>query len=202
VYFNGGVYFQGPRVGDVRPELWRWDLGAAQGPPPVVAPKVDRVVVNDGSAQRSMVTSLTVHFDRPVRLQDGAVSLRDSAGRTYPVLLGPAGSTALTITFGGPGVVGGSLPDGRYTLTVKAGAVSDPGTGGVMPGDFTFAFTRLFGDLTGDGVYDRDARVMVRNSLGLHVGDAGYLAALDVNADGAIDAADERAVIRNWGKSV
>ena len=71
-----------------------------------------------------------------------------------------------------------------------------------MAADYTFGFTKLFGDLNGDGTYDRDARWMVHNSLGLRVGDAGYLVALDSNADGVIDAADELAAVRNWGKSV
>ena len=110
------------------------------------------------------------------------------------------GRTVLTITFGPSGT--SWLEDGRYTLTVKAGDVTDAATGGVLAADYTFNFTKLFGDLTGDGAYDRDARTMVHAALGLHVGDAGYLAALDSNNDGVIDATDELAAVRNWGKSV
>ena len=92
--------------------------------------------------------------------------------------------------------------DGRYTLTIKASGVTDAATGGAMAADYTFNFTKLFGDLNGDGVYDRDTRWMVHNSIGLHIGDAGYLVALDWNNDGVIDSADELAAVQNWGKSV
>jgi ELWxxDGT repeat protein len=202
VYFNGAIYFQAAN-GDQRAELWKWDMAAPAGQ--VVAPQVTSVVVNDGSAQRSVVTKLTVTFDRTVHLDDAAVNLKDANGRSVLLYLDAetvGGKTVLTITFGGAGVVGGSLPNGRYTLTIKAGKVSDGATGGMMANDYTFAFTRLFGDLNGDGTYDRVARVMVHTALGRHSGDAGYLAALDSNNDGVIDATDELAAIRNWGKSV
>ena len=87
-------------------------------------------------------------------------------------------------------------------LTIFAAKVTDAATGGAMAANYTFNFTALFGDLNGDGVYDRDTRWMVHNSIGLRVGDAGYLVALDSNADGVIDATDELAAVRNWGKVV
>jgi hypothetical protein len=43
---------------------------------------------------------------------------------------------------------------------------------------------------------------MVHDAIGQHFGEPGYLAALDVNRDGVIDATDELAIVRNWGKSV
>jgi len=134
-----------------------------------------------------------------VNIGPGALTLTDATGKTYLVYIEDpvSGSDTLSVHFGG-----GSLPDGRYTLTVKAGSVSDAETGGLLAADYTFTFTRLFGDLSGDGVYDRDARWMVHEALGQRVGDAGYLLALDSNADGVIDSIDELAVVRNWGKSV
>jgi ELWxxDGT repeat protein len=196
VYFNGGLYFPAAD-GDQRSELWKWDAGAPTGQ--VVAPQVLGVTVNDGSAQRSVVTSLTITFDRDVNVGDGALTLTDANGKSYLLSIEDpvSGSATVSVDFGG-----GSLPDGRYTLTVKAGRVTDAATGGALAADYTFGFTRLFGDLNGDGTYDRQARVMVHNAIGLHVGDAGYLAALDCNADGVIDSVDELAVVRNWGKSV
>jgi FPC/CPF motif-containing protein YcgG len=85
---------------------------------------------------------------------------------------------------------------------VKAGKVMDAETGAPLAADYTFTFTRLFGDLNGDGTYDRETRTMVRNALGANTGDPRYLAMLDVNMDGKIDAIDELAAVRNWGKSV
>ena len=59
------------------------DLAPDYGNSPfqVIAPtRVASVVVNDGSAQRSMVNSLTVTFDRAVTLDPGAFEL-SPAGR-------------------------------------------------------------------------------------------------------------------------
>ncbi len=202
---GGSVYFSAGN-GSQRPELWKWDLGGPTQPAPAaIGPKVTGVVVNDGSAQRSVVNKLTVTFDRVVDLADGAVGVKDTSGRAVLLYLDPetvGGKTVLTITFGGAGVVGGSIPDGRYTLTFKAGNVTDATTGGAMAADYTFGFTRLYGDLDGDGTYDRASRWTVHISLGLRAGDPGYIAALDVNSDGVIDGVDELAVVRNWGKSV
>ena len=74
--------------------------------------------------------------------------------------------------------------------------------GTAMAADHSFVFTRLFGDATGDGVYDRSTRTLVKQLLGQEVGDPGYRWDLDVNSDGKIDAADELAAVRNWGKVV
>jgi hypothetical protein len=170
VYFNGSVYFQSPRVGDDPPELWKWNLGAAQ--PPATAPQVLGMVINDGSAQRSVIGKLTVTFDRVVNLAPGAVTLVNTSGVLVEQYSFPLdsqtvdGRTVLTIPVG-------SLDDGRYTLTIKAGNASDASTGGVLAVDSTFHFSSLLGDLNGDGVYDRDARWVAHNSIGLRVGDAG-----------------------------
>lgn len=179
--------------------MWKWDA-----PPPVVTPDpVPPVVVftsvNDGAAQRSTVTSLIVSFDRRINFSDGALQLKAATGKVHLLYVeSPVqGQGMLNIHFGGK-----SLPDGRYTLTVKGGRVTDAATGAGLAADYTFTFTRLFGDLTGDGVYDRDARTLVRGALGAVAGDPGYSAALDVNMDGVIDATDELAAVRNWGKSV
>ena len=47
------------------------ELAVSHGDPP----RVESVVINDGSAQRSMVNSLTVTFDRVVTFDPGAFSL-------------------------------------------------------------------------------------------------------------------------------
>ena len=202
-YFKGKYYFQAGN-GEQRPELWAWDLQAATTPA-VVAPRVVKVVVNDGAVQRSMVTRATITFDRTVVLDPGAITIQDAKGHSFPVSLSwessaTGGPAMLTLRF--PSFSGGSIPDGRYTLTVQADKVHDVATGGVMVANSTFSFTRVYGDLNGDGVYDREARSLVHALLGHHTGDPGFLSALDVNSDGVIDAIDELAVVRNWKKSV
>jgi hypothetical protein len=197
---------------DVLAVVRNWGKSLPPASPPVVPPvtpvdpTVTSVVVNDGAVQRSMVTSLTVTFSRAVDLADGAVSVTNTlTGQPILLYLDPArvnGVTVLTITFGGTGVIGGSVPDGRYTLTIQAAKVTDAGTGGAMQSSSTTAFTRLFGDLTGSGTYDPAARWMVQDALGSTIGTSGYIAALDVNSDGVINETDILAVVRNWGKSL
>jgi hypothetical protein len=97
------------------------DLAPDDGNSPVqtVAPsRVESVAVNDGSAQRSMVNSLTVTFDGPVTLAPGAFELTRRDGN--PVELNVAasvvgGKTVAVITFDSPDLIGGSLADGSYT---------------------------------------------------------------------------------------
>ena len=205
VYFNGAIYLSAAN-GAQHAQLWKVDVPAATVVPPVVvAPAVTSVVINDGSAQRSMVTKLTVTFNEVVDLADGAVSVTNANGTPIFLFLDAEtvqGKTVLTITFGGTGVIGGSVPDGRYNLTIVAGKVTDAASGPAMASNSVTSFTRLFGDLTGSGTYDRDARWMVHQALGQTIGQPGYIAALDFNGNGVIDATDELAVVRNWGKSV
>jgi ELWxxDGT repeat protein len=198
VVFNGEIYFQAAN-GEQRAELWKWNPFTNQVPPQEDPPIVVGTSVNNGAAQRSTVTSLTVSFDRPVNIEDGALQLRDATGKVHLLYVeSPVqGQASLNIHFGGK-----SLPDGRYTLTVKGGKVTDAETGAALGSDYTYQFTRLFGDLNGDGVYDRDTRTLVRNALGSVAGDPRYAATLDVNMDGKIDATDELSAVRNWGKSV
>ena len=201
-YFNGAVYYAG-KTATARPELWRWEMAPAATPNTTPAPAVTGTTVNDGSAQRSMVKTLTVTFDSAVSVHPAGVTITSSTGRvvTFGQQLATAsGVTTLTLTF--PDGVGGSIADGRYTLKIAAGAVTAKTGGAAMAADYTFGFTRLYGDTSGDGVYDRDTRMLVKALLGQEEGDPGYRLDLDVNGDGKIDATDELAAVRNWGKAV
>lgn len=203
VYFKGSMFFQSQRDGDQRPELWKWDVAQAPTTPPPqlpIAPKVLGVTVNGGQTQRSSVTSLTVEFDRRVNLEDGAVTVRDSTGKAVLVYLENDvidGKSVLVVSFGGK-----SVADGRYTLTIRAGKVTDAATGGALAADSTSAFHRLYGDLDGDGTYDRAVRIRVKELLGYQAGDPEYDAALDYDGNGKIDAVDELEAVRHWGRSV
>jgi hypothetical protein len=66
-----------------------------------------------------------------------------------------------TLTFTGTDLIGGSLADAHYTLTIHGSLVHDrfvqalDGAGtGVACGDHTDTFFRLFGDSDGDGHVD------------------------------------------------
>src|SRR5262249_46562497 len=138
--------------------------------------KVESVVVNDGSAQRSMVNRVTVTFSGAAVLDPGAIELRrQDGGRvdsqiTISVV---GGKTVAGLTFAGPEFVGGPLADGRYTLTVRADRVHDrwgrelDGDGdGTAGGDRVDHFFRLFGDSDGDGDVDGLDRDRFRSAFG------------------------------------
>jgi hypothetical protein len=145
---------------------------------PDAPPRVNSVQINDGSAQRSRVTSVTVTFSEVVTLPGTpatAFELKrqgDNAAPTLAVdLSGSTGTqTIAKLTFSGAATDFTSLADGRYTLTVFAASVTDlpaqqfldgdgNGTAGdnyVLVGDNTNSpkLFRLFGDGNGSGNVD------------------------------------------------
>jgi hypothetical protein len=172
--------------------------------------KVQAVVVNDGSAQRSLVSSLTIVFTGAVALDEGAVVVRDEAGGLVEIALVTylvQGKTVAVVTFTGPGVINGSLPDGSYTVTVRGDRVHDgwgralDGDGdGLLGGDRTDAFFRLFGDADGDGRVDDNDWAAFSSTLGLQAGDPGFLPYFDYNGDGRIDDADAAQFWARYGR--
>jgi N-acetylglucosamine-6-sulfatase len=183
------------------------ELAASTGNPA----KVESVVVNDGSAQRSMVNSLTVTFDRVVTLDPGAFGLTSPGGRV--VGLGVAasvldGRTVAVLTFTGADIIGGSLADRNYTLTVRGDHVRDDegreldGDGDRNGGgDRTAAFSRLFGDADGDGDVDGQDRDSFRAAYGTTATDPSYLWYFDFDGDGDVDGSDNGEFSRRFGRS-
>jgi hypothetical protein len=105
---------------------------------------VAAIQVNDGSAQRSEVRSITTVFSGPVTFAGGNANAADAfqlrsrttesiVGLTAAVSADGAGRTVVTLTFSGPGTdpasaaagVPLSLADGRYVLSVFANDVTD-----------------------------------------------------------------------------
>jgi hypothetical protein len=119
-------------------------------------PTVESITVNDGSVQRSQVSSLTVTFSTQVNLSDGALTVQRTDGSPVPISVTTSvvnGKTVAVITFTGPDVVAGSLPDGSYTLTVHRDLVHNT-AGLALTQDAGLAFFRLQGDVDGDGDLD------------------------------------------------
>jgi hypothetical protein len=113
---------------------------------------VSGFTVNDGSPQQSMVRSLTYTFAHPTEVEPGAFQLLRSGKPSNINLVVtplPDGMTYL-ITFKGPGVVGGSVPDGNYTLITLADKVKVL-SGTPMTANDVNTFVRLFGDVEGVG---------------------------------------------------
>ena len=108
-----------------------------------------------------MVKSLTVTFDRhrddrPRRVRTRATGRKRGRPecRRRP---SSNGRTVAVLTFTGPGIIGGSLADGNYALTIRGDRVRDllgqelDGDGdGTAGGDRADGFPRLFGDSDGD----------------------------------------------------
>jgi hypothetical protein len=172
--------------------------------------KVESVVFNDDSAQRSMINRITVTFNGAVVLDPGAIELRRQDGsvvdaRVSISLLG--GKTVAVLTFAGPEFVGGSLADGSYTLTVRADRVHDrwgrelDGDGdGAAGGDRVDNFFRLFGDSDGDGDVDCRDSDRFRSAFATRAADAGYLWYFDFDFDGDVDGHDNGEFSRRFGR--
>jgi hypothetical protein len=173
--------------------------------------KVESVVVNDGSAQRSMVNRISITLGGSVVLDPGAIELRRRDGSLVDAQLATSvvgGKTVAVLTFGGPEFVGGSLADGQYTLTVLADHVHDrwgrelDGDGdGSAGGNRVDGFSRLFGDADGDGDVDGQDRDRFRSAFGTTAGEIGYLWYFDFDGDGGVDGRDNGQFGRRFGQS-
>ncbi len=173
-------------------------------------PAVAAVEVNDGSTQRSRVTSLSVAFNSVVTFATtpaAAFTLRrtsDNAAVTFAASVGTVnGVTVVTLTnFDGAGAEFGSLADGRYTLTALASQISaggrqlDGNNDGTLGDDYVLAGStanglyRLYGDANGDGTVNAFDFSQFRNAFGSSTGQTAYLDWLDFNGDGVINAFD------------
>jgi hypothetical protein len=176
---------------------------------PLAPPRVAGVQVNDGSAQRSRVTSLQVTFSTAVAFAGGSVGAaftlaRPSDGTAVSFTAAATvvnGVTVVTLdAFTGAATEFGSLADGRYTLTALAGQISfggqqlDGNGDGIGGDDYTFGgaqgLFRYYGDVNGDGVVNGADFALFRTAFGTTAGNPAYLWYLDYNGDGAVNGLD------------
>jgi hypothetical protein len=169
----------------------------------VVAPiQVSGVQVNDGNAQRSMVKTLVVTFNRAVAVDDaGAFTVvADGSGAVAPDVSVSfnADRTQATLSFSGASVIGGSVADGRYQLALDTTKLHDD-SGGLLDGDNDgqsggayagYAFFRYFGDVSGEGTVNGLDYGAFRAAFGSSAGDAAYRDYFDYNADTAVNGFD------------
>ena len=113
------------------------------------------------------MNSLSLTFDGRVALESGALGItrRDGspvAGVTVSVTNPSRDERNWVLTFGGPAVVGGSLPDGIYKLVATSAGVADL-AGNALASDYTVPFHRLFGDSDGDRDVDSTDLALFKN---------------------------------------
>ena len=173
-----------------------------------VAPQVDSVIVNDGGAQRSMVSEITVNFSEEIAgIDSSSFVLMNTTTNTQIIptvtteLLD--GRTVAKLTFSGSGIIGGSLSDGNYTLTTLSDTVTDAagnlldgdqnGTGGDNAVD---SFFRLYGDANGDRI------VNVFDLLSFRRAFRGSAADFDYNGDGVVNVLDLLQFRKRFGSTI
>ena len=171
-------------------------------PPPI--PAIEKVDIGGPTGQRSMIRDLQVPFNTLVTFASNAFSVTDQSGNPVSIAVTSQeqnGKTTALLTFNGPNLVAGSLPDGNYTLTINKDGVRNR-DGSTMSANVTADFYRFFGDFNGDrSVLGTDFRAFVgtyRKSLG----DPGYSSHFDVNGDNAVLGTDFRAFVGNYRKSL
>lgn len=127
-------------------------------------PAVLGVQINDGAAQRSRVTSITVTFSTAVTFAPGAFILTQGASTLSSIASGGilvnsalvGTQTLATLTFDSAiaGVEYGSLADGNWTLTVVAANVTATGGTPMTANYLQPNIKRLFGDFDGNGTVE------------------------------------------------
>jgi hypothetical protein len=173
-------------------------------------PQISSVVIDDGTAQRSLVRSLTVTFNEPVNLP-GTPTTAFQLTRTGPTpptgdvtmaLDSFTGQTTAKFSFSGSFTEFGSLVDGLYTLTIFGNQITDsagqpldgdnnPGTVG---GDYVLNLHRLFGDGDGNRTVNSVDFAALRTFFGLPGGSM-----FDFNNDTITDSNDFAAFRARFG---
>ena len=169
------------------------------------------VQINDSSAQRSMVTSLTIALNVPVVFPNGIESAlqltRNGPGEpTGAVNLSfQQSGNAFTVNFNDPLFASGlakSLIDGRYTLTLVASKIQgaagplDGNGDGIAGDDQVLMFHRLFGDANGDARVDSIDFTAFRAAFGV------ASTAFDFYADGVVNSNDFAEFRKRFGVMV
>ena len=184
---------------------------------PVTTSTVAGSTINDGSSQRSQITSLSFEFDGLVdhaELVSSAFTLQNIDTSTSllssQLIVTPSdagGRTTIVVTFGvgnsvvlrsGTGALGNSLADGNYEFRMLSSQISSlqqdfvfGGQNAGVPAANNDNFFRLYGDMDGDGDTDsNDLQDSFAPAFFSVLGDASFAAGLDGDGDGDVDAND------------
>jgi surface-anchored protein len=160
--------------------------------------------------QRSMVRGVQLTFDRPVTLTADAIALVLHAGvGALPgsrMILNSTGTTTAdavwNVTFLGANVIGGSIADGEYDLTIDPAKVTDGFGVHLTAAPPAFTFYRLLGDADGNRTVNNLDIVYVRRRLGTTQAAGDYLWLFDSDWNGTVNNLDVVNVKRNAGKTI
>ena len=190
-------------------------------------PHVESIVLNDGQAQRSKLSKVTITFDMLVNVAPNAITIErrdDSPGAPFTVgmvanvvqaITTVSGKTVVTLTFtpsNNPSLlfpdIAGSLKDGNYQVTlddlgitsVAGGQILDGNNDSLPGGDKVFgnAAVDRFYRLYGDNNGDGFVDLTDLNALvAMLTQQTPYREWLDKNGDGFVDLTDLNAFVAN-----
>jgi hypothetical protein len=190
-----------------------------------IVPRVETIVFGDGTDQRSMVKSITVSFNQAVTIDLNAFVLQHRVGTTLTSFSASDltitvatttvnGKTEATLTFSGTLIIGDSLFDGNWQLTVladhvHAGGKTLDGNGDGTAGDNYVKganaadnFFRLFGDTSGN----RNVNVLEFNQFrltnGLSSSSPSYDARFDFQSNNSVNVLDFNAFRTRYGTTL
>jgi subtilisin-like proprotein convertase family protein len=181
---------------------------------------ITSMILDDGSAQRSMVRSLTILLDGTIPLANiasGAFSVTQTSGPTInsytatitAVTTPAAGQTMIALNFAGSAVSNGSLADGRFTLTIDgsklvntAGQATDAAGTGIAGSIKTYNFFRLSADADGDASVNFNDFLTLQNAFGSSSGDPTFNSGADNDANGVINFNDFLALQNQFGHAI
>ncbi len=172
----------------------------------LVQPYSQLVTINDGSVQRSMVNSITVTFPTHENLTTGAISLTTQAGATVPfstITRDVNGQTVEFLQFTGSNVIGNSLPDGRYVLTINGSKIhNSQGAAYNNGGTISNAFWRMFGDAYGTASINSAALTAFQAAMRSANGTPPYCWYFDYDQNCTVDAVDYSMFLMRYGHSI
>ncbi len=177
------------------------------------APTLSNFQVNNGAAQRSIVTNLALNFSAPIFVNPTLVTLTNTTTNLNVPLQITMDSSGLRMNIAfasGSSVInrigGNTLADGNYVLTVAQNAVTNRQSGAAMSQSIVLGDSaderlfRLFGDLNGNGVVDAPDVVAFARALLTNTNSLNYVAAFDERGDGFIGLDDLLRFARNIGR--
>jgi hypothetical protein len=170
---------------------------------------IQAIAIDDGTAQRSRVRSITLTFNGTIVTAPSSAFhlVRTEDGLAVPVIVSAitpiGGQTQILLTFDGASLDAGSLADGHYTLSIDGsqiidsnGQAADAAGNGVVGSTRNVSLLRFFGDTNGDGIVDANDYLTFRAAY--LSGDAtGLNSAYDRDGDGVFTTADLQAFTDN-----